>query len=266
MVTPQELGLIIAIGMCFAFAMGLGMVLLARKNRIIHELGERLVQEEKDSKEIELLHNTISSQETERNRIARRLHDEVGALLSIVSKNLSSVEESFKKGNINKEFFYNAVNLLDEGTHNLRNLFKELMPHYLVRFGLSESLKRMGSQKSLHIIDDFNFIDELPEDIELTDELMMHFFYITSELMTNLLKHSHPNSIEMRIGLQDQQLILTIQHDGITLTQEDFLRLSANTENLGLENIRYRLSVIEAKILYSRKKNRGMISLTKDLN
>ena len=118
----------------------------------------------------------------------------------------------------------------------------------------------------MHIIDDFNFIDELPEDIELTDELMMHFFYITSELMTNLLKHSHPNSIEMRIGIQDQRLILTIQHDGITLTQEDFLRLSENTENLRLENIRYRLSVIEAEILYSRKKNRGIISVTKDLN
>lgn len=266
MVTPEELGLIIALGMCFAFAMGLGMVLLARKNRMIFELNKKLVQEEKDRKEIELLHNTITTQESERNRIARRLHDEVGALLSIVSKNLSSVEESFKKGNVNKEFFYNAVNLLDEGTHNLRNLFKELMPHYLVRFGLSESLKRMGSQKSLHIIDDFNFIDELPEDIELTDELMMHFFYITSELMTNLLKHSHPNSIEMRIGIQDQRLKLTIQHDGITLTQEDFLRLSENTENLGLENIRYRLSVIEAEILYSRKKNRGIISVTKDLN
>lgn len=51
-----------------------------------------------------------------------------------------------------------------------------------------------------------------------------------------------------------------------TLTQEDFLRHSENTENLGLENIRYRLSVIEAEILYSRKKNRGIISVTKDLN
>jgi len=266
MVTAEELGLIIAFGMCFTLAMSLGMILLARKNRMIFELNKKLVQEEKDRKEIELLHNTISTQEKERNRIARRLHDEVGALLSIVSKNLSSVEESFKKGKVNKEFFYNAINLLDEGTHNLRNLFKELMPHYLVKFGLSDSLKRMGIQTSKHFIDDFNFINELPENIELTDDLMMHFFYISSELMTNLLKHSHPNSIEMRIGLQNNILLLTIQHDGITLTQEDFLRLSANTENLGLENIRYRLSVIDAEILYSRKKNLGIISLTKDLN
>lgn len=266
MVTSEELGLIIILGMGFAFLMGLGMVLLARKNRMIFELNKKLVQEEKDRKEIELLHNTISTQEKERNRIARRLHDEVGAVLSIVSKNLSSVEESFKKGNVNKEFFYNAINLLDEGTHNLRNLFKELMPHYLVKFGLSDSLKRMGTQTSKHFIDDFNFINELPDDIELTDDLMMHFFYISSELMTNLLKHSHPNSIEMRIGLQNNILLLTIQHDGITLTQDDFLRLSANTENLGLENIRYRLSVIDAEILYSRKKNLGIISLTKDLN
>lgn len=266
MVTPQELGLIIAIGMCFAFAMGLGMVLLARKNRIIHELGERLVQEEKDSKEIELLHNTISSQETERNRIARRLHDEVGALLSIVSKNLTYVEDSFKKGNVNKAFFHNAVELLNEGTHNLRNIFKELMPHYLVRFGLAESLNRMATQKTKHVIDEFEFKDGVPEDIELNDELMMHYFYIASELITNLLKHSHPNTITMKICVEEQLLLLSIHHDGIILTQDDYLRLSDNTENLGLENIRYRLNIIQAQIFFKREHNLGVISLSKQLD
>jgi signal transduction histidine kinase len=266
MVTTEELGLIIALGMCFAFLMGLGMVLLARKNRIIHELGERLVQEEKDSKEIELLHNTISTQETERNRIARRLHDEVGALLSIVSKNLSYVEDSFKKGKLNQDFFYNAVELLEESTQNLRNLFKELMPHYLVRFGLAESLNRMATQKTKHVIEGFEFIDELPENIELSDELMMHFFYIASELLTNLLKHSHPNAVTMKIFLEEQHLLLCIYHDGITLTQEDYLRLSENTENLGLENIRYRINMIQAQLFFERENNLGRISLSKQIN
>lgn len=266
MVTPQELGIIIALGMCFAFAMGLGMVLLARKNRIIHELGERLVQEEKDKTEIELLHNTISSQETERNRIARRLHDEVGALLSIVSKNLTFVEDSYKKGKVNKAFFYNAVELLNEGTHNLRNIFKELMPHYLVRFGLAESLNRMATQKTKHVIDEFEFIDGLPVDIEISDELMMHYFYIASELITNLLKHSHPNAITMKIFLEEQHLLLSIQHDGITLTQDDYLRLSDNTENLGLENIRYRLNIIQAQIFFKREHKLGVICLSKQLD
>ncbi len=266
MVTTEELGLIIALGMCFAFLMGLGMVLLARKNRIIHELGERLVQEEKDRKEIELLHNTISTQETERNRIARRLHDEVGALLSIVSKNLSYVDDSFKKGNLNQDFFYNAVELLDESTQNLRNLFKELMPHYLVRFGLAESLRRMGAQKTKHVIDEFEFIDGLPVDIEISDELMMHYFYIASELITNLLKHSHPNAITMKIFLEEKHLLLSIQHDGITLTQDDYLRLSDNTETLGLENIRYRLNIIQAQICFKREHNLGVISLSKQID
>jgi signal transduction histidine kinase len=266
MVSEKELGIIILLGMTFVFFMSLGMFMLARKNRIIHELGERLVQEEKDSKEIELLHNTISSQETERNRIARRLHDEVGALLSIVSKNLTFVEDSFKKGNVNKAFFYNAVELLNEGTHNLRNIFKELMPHYLVRFGLAESLNRMATQKTKHVTDEFEFIDDLTDDIELNDELMMHYFYIASELITNLLKHSHPNAITMKICLEDQNLLLSIQHDGITLTQDDYLRLSDNTENLGLENIRYRLNIIQAQIFFKRENNIGVICLLKQID
>lgn len=266
MVNSEELGLVIVLGMCFAFLLGVGIIILARKNRKIHELGEKILQEEKDKKEIELLHNTISSQETERNRIARRLHDEVGALLSIVSKNLSYVEASFKKGQVNKEFFHNAVELLDEGTLNLRNLFKELMPHYLVRFGLAESLRRMSSQKSKHVINNFQFIDELPEEVELTDEVMMHFFYIASELITNLLKHSHPNSISMKICFENQNLLLCIKHDGITITQDDYLRLSEYSENLGLENIRYRLNMIQAQLFFSRDNNTGLIKLSKQID
>jgi two-component system NarL family sensor kinase len=265
MVIPEELGFVIAIGMGFALLMGLGMVLLARKNRKIHELGQRILQEEKRKKEIELLHNTISSQEIERNRIARRLHDEVGALLSIVSKNLSSLEDSYKKGAVNKDFFFTAVDLLNEGTHNLRNLFKELMPHYLIRFGLAESLKRMGTQKTKHFIDEFEFINELLDEVELTDELMMHFFYIASELITNLIKHSHPNAITLKISIQDENLILSIHHDGIALTQDDYLRLLQNTENLGLENIRYRLEIIQAKLLFSRENKFGVIRLLKQI-
>jgi signal transduction histidine kinase len=183
-----------------------------------------------------------------------------------VSKNLSYVDDSFKKGNLNQDFFYNAVELLDESTQNLRNLFKELMPHYLVRFGLAESLRRMGAQKTKHVIDEFEFIDGLPVDIEISDELMMHYFYIASELITNLLKHSHPNAITMKIFLEEQHLLLSIQHDGITLTQDDYLRLSDNTENLGLENIRYRLNIIQAQIFFKREHNLGVISLSKQID
>jgi len=149
---------------------------------------------------------------------------------------------------------------------SLRNIFKELMPHYLVRFGLAESLNRMATQKTKHVIDEFEFIDGLPVDIELSDEVMMHFFYIASELITNLLKHSHPNTITMKIGLEDQNLLLNIQHDGITLTQDDYLRLSDNTENLGLENIRYRLNIIQAQIFFKREHKLGVICLSKQLD
>jgi signal transduction histidine kinase len=139
------------------------------------------------------------------------------------------------------------------------------MPHYLIRFGLAESLKRMGTQKTKHFIDEFEFINELLDEVELTDELMMHFFYIASELITNLIKHSHPNAITLKISIQDENLILSIHHDGIALTQDDYLRLLQNTENLGLENIRYRLEIIQAKLLFSRENKFGVIRLLKQI-
>jgi|688.fasta_scaffold208005_2 two-component system NarL family sensor kinase len=265
MVKEEDLSTIIVLGMLFLIALGISFINLTRKNRKIKQLADALLQEEIEKKELEKVGVAIMTQENERTEIARRLHDEVGALLSIVRKNLSSLEDSYKKGSVNKEYFFTAVELLDEGTYNLRNLFKELMPHYLIRFGLAESLNRMGTQKTKHFIDEFEFINELLDEVELTDELMMHFFYIASELITNLIKHSHPNAITLKISMQDENLILSIHHDGIALTQDDYLRLSQNTENLGLENIRYRLDIIQAKLLFSRENKLGVIRLLKQI-
>jgi signal transduction histidine kinase len=33
----------------------------------------------------------------------------------------------------------------------------------------------------------------------------MHYFYLASELMTNLLKHSYPTAIEMSLILEDEE-------------------------------------------------------------
>lgn len=88
MVNEKELALIIITGMIFSLTMVLSMVSLSRKNRKIQELGNKLLEEEKSKKELEKMSVAISTQESERSKIARLLHDEVGALLTIVHKNL----------------------------------------------------------------------------------------------------------------------------------------------------------------------------------
>lgn len=95
---------------------------------------------------------------------------------------------------------------------------------------------------------------------------MTHYFYIASELITNLLKHSYPSSIEMILTFEAGYLKLKIKHNGIALTQRDFQLLSSDSDSLGLENIRYRLNVIKGELVLKRNKTYGTIELITNLD
>jgi signal transduction histidine kinase len=94
---------------------------------------------------------------------------------------------------------------------------------------------------------------------------MTHYFYIASELITNLLKHSYPKNIEMSLSLQDTNMEFKIKHDGIALSQRDYELLSNDSDSLGLGNIRYRLHTIKGSICFKKLKTFGTIQLNTQL-
>jgi signal transduction histidine kinase len=124
----------------------------------------------------------------------------------------------------------------------------------------------MGKQKTDTLVDSFIFNANLPDKLILSDQIMTQYFYITSELITNLIKHSYPTNIEMDLNLEDGVLILKIQHNGIALAQRDFNNLSKDSDSLGLVNIRYRLEVIKGEISFFRSKTLGFIEIHTKLN
>ena len=63
----------------------------------------------------------------------------------------------------------------------------------------------------------------------------------------------------MNLNLEAGVLILKIQHNGIALAQRDFNNLSKDSDSLGLVNIRYRLEVINGKLLFIAQKRWGSL-------
>ena len=147
----------------------------------------------------------------------------------------------------------------------MRTISKDLMPYYLLKFGLSKGLERMGQQKTSQFVEQFQFNATINEKIQISDVVMTHCFYIANELITNLVKHSHPSSIEMSLDCDGNFLNLLIKHNGIALSQQDYLRLSQNSDSLGLENIRFRLNIIDGELLFKRSASCGEINLRSPL-
>jgi signal transduction histidine kinase len=261
MAEENQIIFIVLIGMLFSGFMIIGMFLFARKNKKIQDLSAKLLKEEQAIRDFEKLEVAIVTQEAERSQIARMLHDEIGGFLSIAYKNINIIESQSQKGvfelkaiNLTKKFILESIN-------QLREINKGLVPHYSLKFGLTKALERMSKQKTETLIESFQFKSNLPDNLVIEVSIMTHYFYIASELITNVLKHSYPTTIEMNLLYDAGTLKLIIQHNGIALSQRDFLRLSEESDSLGLENISYRLKVIKGTILFKRLEAFGLIEM-----
>jgi signal transduction histidine kinase len=261
MLEAKELGLFIILVMLFSIIMGIGMIMLNNRNRKIQVLSEKLIKETEEKKELEKLEVAITTQEKERSEIARLLHDDVGARLSIVLRHLSNMEDRAELGESDLNEVSFTKGYVNDSVEQIRQITKGLVPHYLLKFGLVKALERMSKQKTESLIDSFVFLSEIPDDLEIPDVISMHYFYLASELMTNLLKHSYPTSIELSLEHVDAKLKMNIKHNGIALTQRDFNVLASESDSFGLENIKYRLKVIKGKLTFTRNESCGMIEL-----
>jgi signal transduction histidine kinase len=256
MVSSQELAYFVIIGMFFTFALCLGIVMLVKKNQRIQDLTDQLIKETEEKKDLEKLEVAITTQE-----IARLLHDDVGARLSFVLRHLSNVEDRAELGEMDLNEVSLTKGYVEDSVEQIRQITKGLVPHYLLKFGLVKALERMSKQKTESLINSFVFLSEIPNDLVIPDVISMHYFYLASELMTNLLKHSYPTSIGMSLTNDEGKLQMKIKHNGIALTQRDFNVLSSESDSFGLENIKYRLKVIKGKLTFTRTESCGIIEL-----
>lgn len=265
MVKEEDLNIIIAFGMTFLMALGFSIIGLARKTRKIKNLGDALFKEELEKKELEKVGIAITTQENERNEIARKLHDEVGGILSMAQLNLSLAAQEENK-EVDQTYVTKAANLLELGNEQLRSITKGLVPHYLVKFGLTKALEKTISQKMGQLTTKYTFKSHIAEDVEIEENKMIHFFYISSELITNLMKHSRPEKVEIVLSLDGDQLQLYIKHNGLALSQKDYEKFSQESDSLGLMNIQYRLHLIDGQLHFTRNKINGEILLNTTLN
>lgn len=261
MVSNQELAYVILIGMLFAFFLCYTIIVLSKRNRQVQEISLRLVQEVEVRKDLEKLSIIVFTQDEERNRIARVLHDEIGAILSLAHRNLSNVLDKtdsqfvhYTPIELSRQYVANSI-------EQLRTVSKGLSPQYLLKFGLAKALKKMAYLKTEILIDNLEFTSSISEDLEIQDDIATHVFYIVSELLTNLIKHGFPSKIAMNMDSREDRLYLKIAHNGIALSQHDYNILLADSDGLGLKNIGYRLSLIQGDISFTKFDSYGIIKL-----
>jgi signal transduction histidine kinase len=172
----------------------------------------------------------LAAQESERRRIARVLHDDVGQLLTAVRLNLQRHAPSERR---ERAIIGETIELVDEALIRVRALSVELRPSVLDDLGLGDAVAwyatRQAERAGYDIVVDQALGDErLPEEIETAG------FRIIQQALTNIARHAEAKHVRIRLWRDEQAVELTVDDDGVGFDVRDAQKRAQAGESLGL--------------------------------
>jgi signal transduction histidine kinase len=217
------------------------------------------------TKELEKMNAVLQAQEQERAKIARNLHDEVGSVLAMATRNLKETVKHISKAENYYEDVVFTIEILEQSTDKIRSISHGMLPHFLLKFGLEKTLQRLAEQTQKTLGNPCTFNSKITNELKLNQHYLIHFYSIILELLNNLLKHSHPHSVQFELEKSQTHLFLNIKHDGVAISQSDYEYLLNHSDGMGLESISLRLKLINGELLYQRYSPGGTIQLAMPL-
>lgn len=199
-----------------------------------------------------LTHYLEKTREEERTRISREIHDELGQQLTALKFDLNILRKKYPDITELKEKLEEMNQLVNETMSTVRKISSELRPGVLDDLGLiaaiewqcSEFQQRTGKQCILH-----NSV----EDLEFTKDVSTAVFRIIQEALTNVIRHSHANKINIYLKENSGKLAVSIKDNGRGITNEEI----ETSTSLGLLGIRERTELLGGKFKISGELGKG---------
>lgn len=207
---------------------------------------QKIVQLEKD-KQLIATQAVLDGETMERSRLARDLHDGLGGMLSVVKLSLFNM-----KGNLilpveNMESFDRALTQLDQSIGELRNVAHNLMPESLIVKGVKAALSDFA--ESLPNVK-FHFYGE---ENRFDEKLEVVVFRVAHELISNALKHSGAEEVNVQLIQSATSISLGVSDNGRgfdTSKMDSF-------KGMGLRNIQHRVTSFGGRIDFNSSPGNG---------
>ncbi len=219
------------------------------------EKGLRVVRELEDSQLQlrKLSHSLQSIREDEKTRIAREVHDELGQMLTALKMELFCFEKDLQSnpGCLNEKV-ESMGGLIDTTINSVRRIATELRPQILDVCGLVDAIKwqardyqnRTGIRCKLNLAE---------SEVKLNKNLSTSLFRIFQEALTNVARHAKATEIEIALQFEPDDLIMTIQDNGIGIDPEQL----HNSDSLGLLGIRERINFWKGRLIINGEPHTG---------
>ena len=208
---------------------------------------KQIIQEQETIYRQRLLESVMETQEEERQRIARNVHDDVGTLLNVAKMQLGSIRSADEHQH---EKLGQLGQHLQESIDQLRAIARSLSPPVLDKLRLFKALEDLAGRTKVTGAVKVNFSGE--EGNAVNRELANHLFRMIQEVFTNTLKYASPTSIQLQYESDDEGIGILFRHDGNGLIQEEVKNISDSGKAFGLDSVLSRGLVSNTRVMFGK--------------
>ena len=196
-------------------------------------------QRQADRKLKALAHRVVSSQEEERARVSRELHDHICQLLVSIKYQFELVGHRLAHpGDSPVTTIDREVSALSKAIGEVRRISHDLRPALLDDLGLPAALTHIGNELAQRSGLKVNMSPHVHED-RLPELQAVSLFRVAQEALRNVERHAQATHIDIRLDDAGDRLELRITDDGVGFDVKN-VELSKD-RGIGLTNMRERV-------------------------
>ena len=201
----------------------------------------------------------INTEENERKRFAKDLHDGLGPLMSTIKMSLSALGERIKDPT-DTVILNNTNHLINEAINTLKDISNNLSPHVLSNFGLSSALSAFIAKINQTRAIEIEFKSNM-ENTRLESEKEVVMYRAACELINNSILHSGASRIEIELNKHEKFITLQFYDNGRGFDTASLE--SEESKGMGLSNIETRVKSVDGVFILESNPGKGTSALIK---
>ena len=212
----------------------------------------------------DLSHQILSAQESERQKIARELHDNIAQNLSSLKILLQTlfVGEAVLSVKTKDKVKY-ITDTIQSCIKDVRNMSYDLCPPEIDQLGLVRAVAKFCEDFSKREKIEIDFSDLGVKEGLLDQEININLYRIVQEALNNIRKHAEATSVTIKLIASFPEIMLRIEDNGKGFDVKNRKAAALNEKRMGLENMKERVRLLNGEISFQAKENKGTLVVVK---
>lgn len=200
----------------------------------------------------------IATQENERKRIARELHDTIGSSLSGIKFSMENALELARKSKLDPESLKSIIVMVQHAIEESRRLTADLRPSVLDDLGIITTIHWFTRQFQAVYGEIAVRTQIAVEEEDIPEYLKIVIFRLIQEAFHNIAKHSKASTVGITLGKTRETLYLEIQDNGLGFDPAN-LAARGNRNGMGLLSMRERTELVGGRLAIESREGCGTL-------